>query len=338
MRLILYINLLFTFTFFQGNLIYAQKYDYDCLHSFQLSKMLTSELGDIAEFLDQEGWRFKGTRTIKNKIPNTQVSSWVSQDNELYVLQFGGVGNMVYYITYYSCSESLDQEFLKDATSSQTFSDDALVILAMQTPNSEVFSFSNAADWNARYISFNAQYLPNGLRGLHPKALIAQVSNIIEAPTPESNEVSEVELVREEVVIETSSEKRKDPQLATVEKEFALGIEVPFAVVEEVPVFPGCESASDNRACFTEKMQEHIRLHFQYPETAQKMGIQGRVQVVFTIQTDGSIGNIRLRGPDQNLETEALRIIKLLPKMTPGKQRGKPVSVPFSIPVTFRLK
>ena len=68
------------------------------------------------------------------------------------------------------------------------------------------------------------------------------------------------------------------------------------------------------------------------------MGIQGRVYVNFIISKNGSITNIRMRGPDKNLEKEAARIIGRLPKMTPGKQRGRPVRVPFSIPITFRLQ
>ena len=68
------------------------------------------------------------------------------------------------------------------------------------------------------------------------------------------------------------------------------------------------------------------------------MGIQGRVNVSFIISRDGSILNIQMRGPDKNLEAEAKRIISLLPKMIPGKQRGRPVRVPFSIPIMFRLQ
>ena len=68
------------------------------------------------------------------------------------------------------------------------------------------------------------------------------------------------------------------------------------------------------------------------------MGIQGRVYVNFVIAKDGSIQEIRMRGPDKNLEKEAQRIISKLPKMIPGKQRGRPVRVPFSIPITFRLQ
>ena len=110
-------------------------------------------------------------------------------------------------------------------------------------------------------------------------------------------------------------------------------------VVESVPLFPGCERVkkSELRKCFQEKLQRHIAKNFRYPEIAQKMGIQGRVYVQFIISKDGSITGIRTRGPDKNLENEAFRIISKLPKMTPGTQRGRPVSVPFSTPITFRL-
>ena len=90
--------------------------------------------------------------------------------------------------------------------------------------------------------------------------------------------------------------------------------------------------------CFQKEIQKHINKNFRYPEIAQEMGIQGRVFVQFTIQRDGSISGIRTRGPDKNLEKEANRIISKLPRMTPGKQRGRPVRVPFSIPITFKLQ
>ena len=117
-------------------------------------------------------------------------------------------------------------------------------------------------------------------------------------------------------------------------------LDVPFAIIEDVPLFPGCERVkkSQRRKCFQEKMARHISKNFRYPEIAQEMGIQGRVYVQFVIDKDGSITGIRTRGPDKNLEKEANRIIAKLPKMTPGKQRGRPVRVPFSIPITFRLQ
>jgi len=116
--------------------------------------------------------------------------------------------------------------------------------------------------------------------------------------------------------------------------------EVPFAVIDEVPVFPGCEnvSAEERRNCFQDKMNEHVRTHFQYPAEAQEKGIQGKVYVQFTINEVGAIENIRLRGPDKQLEDEVRRIVQSLPQMQPGKQKGRPVKVPFSIPVNFVLQ
>lgn len=112
---------------------------------------------------------------------------------------------------------------------------------------------------------------------------------------------------------------------------------VPFAVVDEVPIFPGCENASDKKACFQESMRNHIKKHFNYPKEAQELGVQGRVSLVFNISKDGSIKKIRKRGPHELLENEAVRIIERLPQMQPGKQNGNAVDVPFSIPITFKL-
>ncbi|MCL6268137.1 energy transducer TonB [Flagellimonas myxillae] len=144
-----------------------------------------------------------------------------------------------------------------------------------------------------------------------------------------------------ETVIE-SSEVNQETEIAKVEDIVVLDDETPdevsFIVVEDSPVFPGCEDAQDQRACFQSMMQKHIRKNFRYPENAVDMNLQGRVNVMFTIQKDGSIDDVRMRGPHKVLEQEAARIISKLPKMTPGKQRGAPVRVPFSIPITFQLQ
>src|SRR5690606_37183026 len=113
---------------------------------------------------------------------------------------------------------------------------------------------------------------------------------------------------------------------------------IPFAVIEQVPVFPDCEYSQDKKLCFTQRMQEHIMKNIHYPEEAQELGIQGRVSVLFLIGVDGSIVDIRTRGPHELLEGEARRIIEKLPKMQPGMHKGEAVRVPFSIPITFKLQ
>lgn len=113
---------------------------------------------------------------------------------------------------------------------------------------------------------------------------------------------------------------------------------VPFKYIDKAPIFPGCENENDLKACFQQNMQEHIGKYFKYPDEAQRQGIQGRVSIMFTIDEDGSITNIRKRGPHELLENEAVRIIEKLPRMTPGTYEGKTVKVPFSIPISFRLE
>ena len=159
-------------------------------------------------------------------------------------------------------------------------------------------------------------------------------------PAPEIIEVVEDEEEIEETIIESTETNQEEivEEVEVVEED--LDLDVPFAIIEDVPLYPGCERVpkSQRRDCFQKEIQKHINKNFRYPEIAQEMGIQGRVFVQFTIQKDGSISGIRTRGPDKNLEKEANRIISKLPRMTPGKQRGRPVRVPFSIPITFKLQ
>ena len=159
-------------------------------------------------------------------------------------------------------------------------------------------------------------------------------------PAPEIIEVVEDEEEIEETIIESTETDQEEivEEVEVVEED--LDLDVPFAIIEDVPLYPGCERVpkSERRNCFQKEIQKHINKNFRYPEIAQEMGIQGRVFVQFTIQKDGSISGIRTRGPDKNLEKEANRIISKLPRMTPGKQRGRPVRVPFSIAITFKLQ
>lgn len=114
--------------------------------------------------------------------------------------------------------------------------------------------------------------------------------------------------------------------------------DVPFVVVDDVPLFPGCEDMAKSswRSCFQKKINKHIVKNFSYPEEAKKLGVGGRINIMFVIDKDGSVKNIRTRGPHPLLELEGRRIIAKLPLMTPGKVKGKAVRVPFSIPITFR--
>ena len=115
---------------------------------------------------------------------------------------------------------------------------------------------------------------------------------------------------------------------------------VPFALIEHVPVFPGCEgldSEEERKKCFNQKVQEHVKNTFQYPKAALEMGISGKVSVQFVIDSNGKVTNIKHRGPDRLLEQEAVRIISLLPQVKPGIQRGRPAKVTYAIPIKFKM-
>lgn len=150
----------------------------------------------------------------------------------------------------------------------------------------------------------------------------------VEETIIESTETGQDDAIEERVV------EVGDVKVEEVEEE----VEVAFAIIEDVPIFPGCEGLSKQatKDCFQQKMQEHVLKYFNYPESALELGIQGRVSVVFVIDAKGHITGIRSRGPDKILETEAERIIGKLPQMKPGKQRGKPVKVTYAVPIFFK--
>ncbi len=163
---------------------------------------------------------------------------------------------------------------------------------------------------------------------------------------PEVIEVVEDEKEVEETVIE-STETSQEEEIVEVEEveeieEVEEDIDVPFAVIENVPVFPGCESKSDNNArkkCMSEKVQKFILKKFN-TDLAGDLGLSGvqRIMVAFKIDKNGNITNVRARAPHPKLEEEATRVVKSLPKMKPGMQRGKPVNVPYSLPIKFQIQ
>jgi protein TonB len=166
-----------------------------------------------------------------------------------------------------------------------------------------------------------------------PPPAAPEVIEVIEDTEEVEETVIESTEISQETVIAEIDLDASDINLEEEEEE----IVVPFAIIEEVPVFPGCENATDKKACFNEMVQKHVQKNFKYPKTAEELGIEGRVFVQFVIGRDGNIAKIRTRGPDPSLEKEAHRIIASLPQMIPGRQRKRAVSVPYSIPINFRL-
>lgn len=113
-----------------------------------------------------------------------------------------------------------------------------------------------------------------------------------------------------------------------------------FSVIEEFPVFPGCESEpkANLKSCFKQKINKHIQRKFTCPDEIMALDIGGRVYISFAIQKNGSVGNIRTKGPHPLLELEGRRIIAQLPKMIPAKHRGKPARIDYTAPITFKIQ
>ena len=102
-----------------------------------------------------------------------------------------------------------------------------------------------------------------------------------------------------------------------------------YEVVDQMPEFPGGMMA----------MMEFLQDNMKYPADAEKQKVQGKVMVSFIVETDGSISDVKvMKNVFPSLDAEAIRVVKAMPRWTPGKQKGKVVRVHFSLPITYRLK
>ena len=159
-------------------------------------------------------------------------------------------------------------------------------------------------------------------------------------PPPEAPKMEEIiEIAENDADIEeTTIDASDDIQAAVDIKGYGTAVEVEeeeveeeqiFQVVEEMPEFPGGQA----------ECMKWLGKNMKYPQISQENGVQGRVIVQFVVNSDGSIVDAQVvRGVDPYLDKEALRVIGLMPKWKPGKQRGKAVRVKFTLPVMFRLQ
>jgi protein TonB len=181
------------------------------------------------------------------------------------------------------------------------------------------------------------------------KPIEVEVKKTVQAIIPEKilQVNDEVEVI--ETVIESTETDEFDAVVVDVEKKIVAVEEeeevvedVPFMVIENVPVFPGCTGTNKElRKCFSTQISKFVMKRFDI-ELAADLGLTpGSIQkifVIFKIDKNGVITDIQARAPHKKLETEIIRVIKLLPKMTPGKQRGRAVSVKYGLPITFKIQ
>lgn len=152
-----------------------------------------------------------------------------------------------------------------------------------------------------------------------------------------------------ETVIESTETNEFDAVSVNVEKEFVAVVEeeevvedVAFVVIENVPIYPGCKGDNaELRACFSDQITKFVSEKFNIELAADLGLVPGSIQkifVVFKIDKNGSIADINARAPHKKLQDEAIRVINLLPKMIPGRQRGKPVGVKYGLPIVFKVE
>jgi protein TonB len=157
-------------------------------------------------------------------------------------------------------------------------------------------------------------------------------------PPPPPKQVVKINVVEDDVEVEDEIDIDVEADESTeieeyipieVEEEESAEEQQIFMVVESMPAFPGGES----------ELHRYLAENIKYPQMAKESGIQGRVFVTFVVEKNGSVTDVKvLRGIGGGCDEEAIRVVKNMPKWTPGKQRGKPVRVQFNLPVKFTLQ
>jgi protein TonB len=165
-------------------------------------------------------------------------------------------------------------------------------------------------------------------------------------PPPAAPEVIEIvedeEEVEETVIESTETDQEEEMEIEDLDiEEVEEDIEVPFSVIENVPIFPGCDKGNNaqRRKCMSQKITKFVQRKFN-TDLAGDLGLSGRqrISVIFKIDQNGDVVGVRARAPHPRLVKEATRVVNLLPKMKPGKQRGKAVIVPYSLPIIFQVQ
>ncbi len=156
-------------------------------------------------------------------------------------------------------------------------------------------------------------------------------------PPPPPKQVTQIKIVEDDVEVEDDLDIDVEADDETVVEEYippsdddeeVVEAEI-FTVVESMPSFPGGMG----------ELMKFLGKNINYPTLAKESGIQGRVFINFVVEPNGSISNVKvLRGIGGGCDEEAVRVVKSMPKWSPGKQRGKPVRVSYNLPVKFTLQ
>ncbi|MBI4648948.1 MAG: energy transducer TonB [Bacteroidia bacterium] len=159
-----------------------------------------------------------------------------------------------------------------------------------------------------------------------PAPPLPQISEVLNIVNDDVEIIDELDV--QDVEIDQSTIIQQNLNLVQTDEEIVEEEALPFAIIEEKPSFPGGDDA----------LKKFLIMNTQYPILARDNNIQGKVLVCFVIEKDGSVTDVKIvKGVDPLLDLEALRVVKMMPKWKPGKQRGKPVRVQYQIPLNFKI-
>ena len=197
-----------------------------------------------------------------------------------------------------------------------------------------------AFEWSSK------EKVDNSLFAENTEIIEEEMIPITQETPPPPPEVAKIPILSDQIDIIDDDIKVND-NILNLEDDSSLGVEIqdyveevkeevveeetiPFQLVEEKPKFQGGD-AND--------FSKWVNQRLVYPEVAKENGVQGRVMLQFTVKTDGSVSDVKvLRGVDPSLDKEAVRVVSMSPKWTPGKQRDRKVKVTYTFPVIFQLR
>ena len=166
--------------------------------------------------------------------------------------------------------------------------------------------------------------------------LVGKIVAVFEQIQVQGHISEDEDVALKSLLVLTSDDGFNDPFFADVIKY----VDIPFAIIDQPPVFPGCENlpANDQKKCMSKNISMHVNNNFN-TKLADSLKLTGRqrINVIFKISNTGDIVDVRSRAPHPGLEAEAIRVINTLPKFTPGEHQGKKVNVPYSLPIIFEI-
>jgi len=173
------------------------------------------------------------------------------------------------------------------------------------------------------------------------KIQVSEITPVVSPPAPKPppapeilNDIEEEEEIEEEISLSPEvSEKRINIIQEGQEEE-----NIPLALIDESPIYPGCETATDTKSCLTKNISDFVSENFD-KSFASKLGVSGKIRIFlqFTIDKNGDITDVKARAPHPKLEKEAISVMKRIPKMKPSIHQAQKVNVIYALPISFKI-